>query len=100
MAKIHPREPDSDVTGSEKLVFQRLRDELPPDWTVLHARRFTLPGDEKHRAIEGEVDFLVLDPARGYLGLEVKGGGVGRDKDGWFRQGPDGRTTPTKDPGQ
>jgi len=100
MARIHPGEPDSDSTASEKVVFQRLRDGLPGDWTVLHARRFLLPGDGKRKPVEGEVDFLVLDPDRGFLGLEVKGGGVGRDSDGWFRTDPSGRVNRTKDPGK
>ena len=30
---------------------------------------------------QSEVDFVVLDPKRGYLALEVKGGAVGRGPD-------------------
>jgi hypothetical protein len=49
--------------------------------------------------VEGEVDFLVMYPERGYLGLEVKGGEIGRDSDGWFSRDSAG-THRIKDPGK
>ncbi|MDX1396509.1 MAG: AAA family ATPase, partial [Gemmatimonadota bacterium] len=64
---------------------------------MIHGRRFVLPQGNR-RPAEGEVDFLVLDPKRGIVGLEVKGGHVGRDHDGWYRDAPGGRKR-IKDPG-
>lgn len=53
--------------------------------TVFHSRRIVLPRHGAGTAAECELDFLVIDPARGILGLEVKGGvEIGRDEDGWY----------------
>jgi hypothetical protein len=71
-----PSQPDADAAVSEKRVFDCLRDGLPQEWLVLHSRRFVLPGGRGSAIQEGEIDFLVLDPARGLLALEVKGGAV------------------------
>lgn len=46
------------------------------------------------------MDFLVIDPARGLLALEVKGGGVGHGPDGWTQTGHDQKTHPIQDPGK
>lgn len=86
MAKMIPSTVDPESTESEKVVYERLRSQLPDSWTVIHGKRFVLPAKGPHRIKEGEVDFLVLDPKRGYLGIEVKGGGIERDADGWFRR--------------
>jgi hypothetical protein len=56
-------------------MFEKFRDGLPDDWLVLHSRRFALPGGRGSGVEKGEIDFHVLDPARGLLALEVKGGG-------------------------
>ena len=95
-----PTEPDADTPDSERYVFGRLRERLPDHWTVLHARRFFLPAHDGHPAAEGELDFLVLDPARGLLALEVKGGGVARDADGWTQRGREGVARRIADPGK
>ena len=70
MAQMIPKTPDHDTPHSERKVFEILQKELPKEWTVIHARRFVLPGGR--RVKEGEVDFIVLDPSRGFLGLEVR----------------------------
>ena len=42
-------------------------------------------GNSRRRPDEGEADFLILDPARGFICLEVKGGQeIGRDTEGWY----------------
>ena len=81
-----PSSIDPSVVESEKVVFSALRSELPASWVVLHGKRFVLPAVGGRPPVEGEVDFIILDPNRGYLGVEVKGGGVGRDQDGWYRR--------------
>ena len=71
-----PTEPDPDTPASERYVFGRLRDRLPDAWTVLHARRICLPAQEGRPGHEGELDFVLIDPDRGLLALEVNRGGV------------------------
>jgi hypothetical protein len=80
-----PSQPDADAPTSERKVFAALERQLPADWTVFHSRRLVLPSRGGGPAIERELDFLVIDPARGLLGLEVKGGvAIGRDEQGWY----------------
>lgn len=98
MAQIYPRQPDIEPDHPERFVFDSLRDGLPDDWIVVYGRRFVLPR-QRGRTVEGEVDFLVLDPNRGMVGLEVKGGVVGRDPDGWYRLVHDRERRPIRDPG-
>lgn len=73
MPRMLPPRPDADTPESERKVFAAFERHLPRDWTVFHSRRIVLPrqGDGP---VECELDFLVIDPGRGLLGLEVKGG--------------------------
>ncbi|MEQ8690775.1 MAG: AAA family ATPase [Pseudomonadales bacterium] len=98
MARMIPEDLAPDIPSSERYVFNRLKESLPDNWIVIHGRRFLLPS--KGRPHEGEVDFLVLDPARGLLGLEVKGGGIERTEKGWFSKDRYGAIHPIKDPGR
>ena len=92
MANMYPSELDRSVVTSEQTVYDVLRDGLSGDWHVIHGRRFTLPPIGDGHAIEGELDFLVVQPNGGVLGLEVKGGQeIGSDHDGWF-------SVPSNDP--
>ncbi len=99
MPRMIPSTVDPDVPDSEKVVFAAMQKHLPASWVVLHGKRFVLPSDGRRPPVEGEVDFIVLDPSRGYVGLEVKGGGVGRDAEGWFRTYA-GRTQRIGEPGK
>ena len=83
-----PSHPDADAPESEKKVFAAFERQLPKDWTVFHSRRIVLPCRGPGPVVERELDFLVIDPARGLLGLEVKGGvEIGRDENGWYSGG-------------
>lgn len=99
MATMLPSIPDFDTPESEKLVFETLQTKLPDSIIAIHGKRFSIPGG--HRPKEGEIDFLILHPERGYLALEVKGGQeIRRDADGWKSvRTDDGRSVPIKDPG-
>ena len=72
MATMIPARIDSDeVSAAERRVFGLLEnDPGTTDWTVLHslgiARRATGP--------YGEIDFVIIIPAKGVICLEVKGG--------------------------
>jgi hypothetical protein len=94
-----PSQPDADTPASERTVFDAFRAGLPDDWLVLHARRFVLPGEKGAPSEEGEIDFLVLDPTRGLLALEVKGGEVAC-RDGRWTSTEGGRVHPIDDPGK
>ena len=76
MARCIPEEPTF-VTESERQVWERLRDGLPHDCVVMANVRLT---DEVK---DHEVDLLVLIPEAGLLCLEVKGGSVWLEDDGW-----------------
>lgn len=79
MPRMIPSRPDADCAASERRVFERFEQALPAHWTVLHARTIVVPATPKNVATTCEIDFLVIDPARGVVALEVKGGGVRRD---------------------
>lgn len=66
------------VTGSEQQVWERLRDGLGPDCVLMANVRLT-DEDKDH-----EADLVVLLPEAGILVLEVKGGAVWHDEDGWW----------------
>lgn len=97
MARMVPESLSPESPASERYVYKRLEAGLPASWTVIHGRRFFLPGG---RPREGELDFLVIDPARGAIGLEVKGGGVERSGDHWFSTDLSQQRHEIKDPGK
>lgn len=76
MASMIPHVLAPETPDSERRMYELFRDKLPGAWKAIHGQRFLLPS--KHRIQEGELDFLLLDPARGALGLEVKDGREGR----------------------
>ena len=87
MPRMIPSHPDADTPESERKVFAAFQRQLPSSWTVFHARRLVIPSVGRAPATECELDFLVVDPQRGMLGLEVKGGVLARDEDGWRQNG-------------
>ena len=99
MASMIPHVLVPDTPDSERRMYELFRDKLPGAWKAIHGQRFLLPA--KHRTREGELDFLLLDPARGALGLEVKGGLVERHADGtWTTVDRHGVRHDIKDPGK
>ena len=98
MARMIPPFPALETPPSERYVYERFQSVLPDTWTVIHSQRFLLP--EKRGAWEGELDFLILDPSRGAIGLEVKGGGVERTAAGWSSVDRRGTRHDIKDPGR
>lgn len=85
MPRLYPAEPPSRDTGAERVVWQALRDQLPAD-AVLFAG-VGLQDDH----VEREIDLLVAWPGVGLAVIEVKGGHVTRDGDGWWQSGHDSR---------
>ena len=101
MPRMLPSRPDPDSPDSEKRVFKALEQGLPDDWVCIHSRRFVIPATATRSVKEGEIDFIVLHPSRGYICLEVKGGRVERDEnDAWFSTDRHEKRHPIKDPGR
>ena len=65
------------------MVYEAFK-KLPDDYIVFYSVKWGEEGfDRKYR--KGEADFLVFDPSRGFLVIEVKTGGIKRAGDGrWF----------------
>ncbi|MBL0918380.1 MAG: NERD domain-containing protein [Hydrogenophaga sp.] len=78
MAVLIPDTP-KDCTRSERVVYQRLGEELDKDWVVLHS--LGLVNHETKR--RGEADIVVLS-TRGIFVLEVKGGHVSCRDGKWY----------------
>lgn len=70
-------------TGSERVVYQALKDQLPDDYIVFYSISWSEIQNGKRR--NSEVDFILLNPRFGYLCLEVKGGSSLRIQDqSWY----------------
>jgi hypothetical protein len=65
---------------SERKVYGAIAEALPPGWSAWHSLKIrTKPGEFS------EADFVIADPARGILVLEVKGGIVRKENGVWFQ---------------
>ena len=85
MATFIPVGQTGDYHGSEgeMMVYEAFK-KLPDDYIVFYSVKWGEEGfDRKYR--KGEADFLVFDPSRGFLVIEVKTSGIKRTEDGrWF----------------
>lgn len=67
---------------AEKKVYSALKKQLPQNWTAWHSLRIrTADG------LEGEGDFVLAIPNRGFLVLEVKGGHLEQRDGRWYQNG-------------
>lgn len=77
MARMHPADlKNYNSTRSEEYVFDALKEQLPDSYEVFYSVSWqyemnNLPGKPVQHS---ETDFLIVDPSRGYICLEVKGG--------------------------
>jgi len=95
MARIYPnRLDDATESHAERALYEIFRDRLPDDVLVFHSARWQVR-DRRRGARDGESDFIIVDPARGVLVLEVKGGAIRYDgeRGEWTSNG-----IPIKDP--
>ena len=67
---------------AEQAVWAALRKDLPAGWYGWHSLRIRDP-----HGYEGEGDFVLAHPQRGFLVLEVKGGQVEQRDGRWFQNG-------------
>ncbi|MDA0350419.1 MAG: ATP-dependent helicase [Verrucomicrobia bacterium] len=104
MARMIPELTDEQILAAhdseaEARVYRSLRDQLSEDVTVL----YSVPWIEtsKSGSTDGETDFVVIDPSRGVLALEVKGGTSEVGPGGrWSTRGANGAIVPIKNPFQ
>jgi len=84
---------------AEAKVYRALRDKLPQEYVVFFQVGWILRREEE-QVKDGETDFLVCHPDRGYLCIEVKGGGVSFDAvtGEWFSVDRHQQKHPIKNP--
>jgi hypothetical protein len=92
MARMIPNvDPAALEHESEERVYRALRDQVSSEYTVLHSYPWLRPWRGEGALVEGEADFVVVHPRRGFLVLEVKGGGTIRhDGYRWYRDTAEG----------
>lgn len=98
MGRLIPDEdPENIPLKPERDVARALVRDLPDDCLIYHSYCWLRPDRDYHldALLEGEADFLVLDPRNGLLVIEVKGGDIRHriedDKEVYYRQYRDGR---------
>ena len=67
---------------AEERVYEALSTQLPEGWYAWHSLRI-----HDRLGIDGEGDFVIVDPERGLLVIEVKGGRVEVRDGRWFQNG-------------
>ena len=99
MAMMFPTRLGSKANSSEVKVWERLAG-LPDEWTVIRTKRFSIPS-RLSEPVEGEMDYLVIDPARGCVGLEIIEGRCPRwVENTWFQQNEQGYDVEVEPPGK
>lgn len=92
-------DPSSIEHGSERPVYEALRDQLSDEFSVLHSYPWLRRAGKAKALEEGEADFVVLHRQLGLLVLEVKGGKeIWYENRQWFRQSAEGPRPIKKDP--
>lgn len=98
MAKLFPVMNPNDIENpGERRVAKALVDQLPNRVEVFHSFNW-LRRNGRGTLLEGECDFVLLDPNRGVLFVEVKGGSLIFDGREWIREVGRDRRSLNKDP--
>lgn len=98
MAKLFPVMDPNDIENpGERRVAKALVDQLPNRVEVFHSFNW-LRKDGRGMLLEGECDFVLLDPNRGVLFVEVKGGSLIFNGQEWIREVGHDRRSLNKDP--
>jgi hypothetical protein len=80
MTRTYPAEPRfADPVGAERAVWEALAAQLPDDAALVHGIGL------QEGSAEREIDILVVWPGHGLAVIEVKGGQVRRDANGWHQ---------------
>ncbi|MEP1213500.1 MAG: NERD domain-containing protein [Marinobacter sp.] len=89
MATIIPELSESQLDAlpskGEAKVYRSFRDKLPKGYTVFFSKKWILKKDNDP-AGDGENDFVIGHPDKGFICIEVKGGGISFDaqSDQWY----------------
>lgn len=100
MAQMYPTPMDPNtVSQAERTLYTLFRDQLDEAYLVFHSVTWLWAG-ERGAARDGEADFVIVHPIQGVLVLEVKGGGIARNKRTgvWTSTGHDGTVFTIKNP--
>ena len=98
MAKLFPKiEPDEIENPGERAVARSLVEQLPGQVEVFHSFNW-LARSSRGTLLEGECDFILLEPEKGVLFVEVKGGSLLFDGEKWVREVGTQRRELNKDP--
>lgn len=98
MAKLFPALDYSTIENpGERFVASALVEQLPSQIEVFHSFNW-LTRNRQGTLMEGECDFVLLDPERGLLFVEVKGGSLVFDGREWVREVGGERRSLNKDP--
>ena len=89
---IIPTQIGKSRSRAEFLIFNKIRRSKIPGFAF-----HSLPLSEHEVNPTGEADFVIVSP-KGLIVIEVKGGGVGRDADGWVFTGRHGVTREVRGP--
>jgi len=99
MAMMFPIKPGPKASPTDVRLWEHLTS-LPEDWSVIRTKRFSIPS-RLSEPVEGEIDYLVIDPRRGCVGLEVIEGRAPRwVENTWFQQNAQGYDVETEPPGK
>ena len=86
MAQMIPAECDlSRRPVSEQIVFAAIKENLSHEWKVFHAFDY-ISRDLNYNMFDGEIDFLLYHPERGFLIIEVKGGMISYRDGIWYQE--------------
>lgn len=102
MAQVRPIRIDPEIASdpfrsAEMRVYDVCRN-LPERWHVLYNVSWIARSSESVPASDGEADFVLIGPGIGIIVIEVKGGGIGRDSQGWYSVNRRGERFPISDP--
>lgn len=98
MARLFPKiRPEEIGNPGERTVARALLEQLPRRVEVFHSFNW-LARSTRGTLLEGECDFILLEPEKGLLFVEVKGGSLLFDGRKWVREVDSGRRELNKDP--
>ena len=98
MAKLFPALNPGEIDNpGERVVARALVEQLPDRIEIFHSFNW-LGRNRQGTIMEGECDFVLLDPDNGVLFVEVKGGSLLFDGQEWVREIHDQRQSLNKDP--
>jgi hypothetical protein len=88
----------NDIYRQAELILYDSCKSLPDNWFVLYGVAWLSERATSVGSTEGECDFIIVGSDIGLLFIEVKGGRIGKDADGWHSYNRQGLRFSIKDP--